>query len=130
MQAKRMKASNLMLQSAGITVTGNVDGHNLIDKPEFNGRITVKQFNPRSVMKQLGITPPKTANSSVLTTAGLDAQFEATTQRAALKQVLIQLDSSNIKGDASVANFDKPAINFKLALDKLNVLIYTTAACA
>ncbi len=121
MQASRMKVSDLMLQAAGLTLTGSVDGNNLVNAPEFNGRITIKEFNPRSVMKQLGITPPETANSSALTTAGLDAQFEATTERAALKQVFLQLDSTAIKGDASVRNFSNPAADFKFELDKINL---------
>jgi len=121
MQANRMKVSDLMLQAAGVTLTGNVDGNSLVEKPEFNGRITIKEFNPRSVMKQLAITPPETAKSSVLTTAGLDTQFEATLDRVALKQVLIQLDSSTIKGDAAVRNFSNPAANFKFELDQMNL---------
>lgn len=122
MQAGRMKVSNLMLQVAGITVSGNVDGNHLSDKsPSFNGRVTIKEFNPRAVMKRLGIKPPQTTKASALTSAGLDAQFEGTLKQAALKQVLIQIDDSTLKGDGKIKNFAKPSITFKLGLDHMNV---------
>lgn len=122
MQAGRLKVSDLMLQAAGITVTGNVDGNHLTAKsPDFNGRITIKEFNPRAVMKRLNIQPPQTAKASALTSAGLDAQFEGSLNQAALKQVLIQIDDSTLKGDAKIKNFSKPAITFKLGLDHMNV---------
>lgn len=121
MQASRMKISGLLLQAAGLTLTGSVDGNNLVESPEFNGRITIKQFNPRSVLNQLGIALPETAKSDALTSAGLDTQFEATLDSAALKQVLLQLDSTAIKGDASVRNFSNPAAEFNFDLNKINL---------
>lgn len=121
MQSGRMKVTDMLLQLAGLSITGAVDGNGLNADPEFNGRLTVKQFNPRSVMQQLAIEPPVTQDKSALSSAGLDAQFDATTTSATLKQVLLTLDDTTLKGDASVRNFSKPNVSFKLDTDSINV---------
>lgn len=121
LQSGRFKVADLMLQGAGVTIDGSIDGNGLNDKPDFNGRLTVRKFNPRSVMKQLAIEPPETTDADVLTSAGLDAQFEGTMNRATFKQILFELDDSTLKGDASVTDFSNPAVGFHLALDHINV---------
>lgn len=120
-QAGRMKVRDLQLQAAGVNVGGEIDGNQLLESPEFNGRITVQTFSPRAVMQRLGMEAPETRDSGVLSSAGLDAQFEATTERASLKQILVELDDSSFKGEAAVRDFANPAITFRLALDQMNV---------
>jgi len=117
----RFKLSGMSLQSAGLNVTGNIDGVGLNAKPSYSGRVTVKRFDPRAVMRELAIDAPATQKSSALSTAGFDAQFTANDDRVQFKQILATLDDSSLKGSASVENFDQPAVGFDLDLDKLNV---------
>ncbi len=119
--AGRFKLGNLVLQAAGLTVTGYVDGSNLDESPVFNGRLTIKQFDPRAVMGRLAVDLPATQNSDALSSAGLDAQFDVTPERAEFKQILLTLDDSTLKGSAGVQDFETPAIAFDLSLDELDV---------
>lgn len=120
-QAGRLEVSNLLLQAVGVNVAGEFSGNDLLAQPEFNGRITVKTFSPRSVMQRLGLEKIETRDSSVLSEAGLDAQFEGTVERVSFDQILIELDDSSFKGEAAVRNFDNPAITFKMGLDQMDV---------
>lgn len=121
LQSGHLRIGKFTLQAVGVTATGKVDGSDILGAANFAGRLTVQQFNPRSVMRNLGIEPPATADGDVLASAGLDAQFEATLDSIKLDQILIQLDGSTLKGDAGVANFANPAIVFDMTLDHINV---------
>lgn len=117
----RLKLSGLSLQGAGLNVTGSVDGVGLNAKPSYSGRITVKRFDPRAVMRALAIEAPATQKSDALSSAGFDAQFTADANRVEFKQILATLDDSSLQGSASVESFDQPAIGFDLDLDQLNI---------
>jgi AsmA protein len=119
--AGRLKLRDLMLQAAGVNVAAGIEGERLLETPEFNGRITVQQFSPRALMQRLGMEAPATRDAGVLAGARFDTQFEATPEGARLKQVLIELDDSSFRGEIGVTGFDKPAIDFRLALDQLDV---------
>lgn len=120
-QAGRLQLRDLTLQIADMNITGRIDGNRLLESPEFNGRLTAKTFSPRAVMRRLGMQPPETRDSDVLNTAGLDIEFEATPEKAVLERVLIKLDDSSFEGEAGVRDFGNPAIDFRLALDQLDV---------
>lgn len=121
MQSGHLRIDKFTLKGAGVTIAGQVDGSNILGKPSFAGRLTVQQFNPRSVMRNLGIKPPTTSDEDVLTSAGLDTQFQGTLDGIKLDHLLVQLDGSTIKGSARVRNFANPMIAFDLTLDQLNV---------
>lgn len=124
LQAQRLSLDNLLLQGAGVNITGNVDGSDLLATPSFNGHVTVQSFNPKALMQRLGMEPPATTDPDALTSAGLDAQFQATLESAKLSQVLLQIDESTLKGDARVENFSNPMISFTLMLDEINLDAY------
>ena len=117
----RLKLSGVTFQGAGLNITASVDGVGLNDKPSYAGRITVKRFDPRAVMNELAIDAPATQKSGALSSAGFDAQFDVSGQRAEFKQILATLDDSSLKGTAAVENFERPAFTFDLDLDKLDV---------
>ncbi|GAB3675153.1 AsmA family protein [Salinisphaera aquimarina] len=117
----RLKLSGVTLQGAGLNISGNLDGTGLNDTPSYSGRITVKNFDPRAVMRELDIDAPATQKKAALSAAGFDAQFSANANRVDFKQILATLDDSSLKGSASVEDFAKPNVVFALNLDKLNV---------
>ena len=122
LDAGRFKLSNMALQAAGLNVNANADGSDLgTDAAAYSGRVTVKEFNPRAVMRELEIEPPATQRDAALSTAGFDAQFDAGNDHVQFKQILATLDDSSVKGSARVEDFAQPAIGFDLSLDELNV---------
>lgn len=121
LEAGRFGLDNVSLQSAGLTVTGNIDGTGLHDRLAYNGRITVAEFSPRSVLQQLELHPPKTQAGSALTSASFDAQFEGGAHVVHFKQIAARLDQSTLSGTVDVRHFADPRYGFNLSLDTLNV---------
>lgn len=121
LEAGRFGLDDVSLQSVGLTVTGNIDGAGLNDRLEYNGRITVSQFSPRSVLQQLKMHAPQTQSGSALTFASFDAQFEGGAHAVHFKQIAARLDGSTLSGTADVHDFAVPRYGFDLYLDKLDI---------
>ncbi|MES1924650.1 AsmA family protein [Salinisphaera sp. T31B1] len=117
----RLKLAGVSLQGAGLNITGNLDSVGLNADPSYSGRVTVKTFDPRAVMRELDIAAPATQKASALSSAGFDAQFNGTPSKIEFKQILATLDGSSLKGSAGIADFAQPSIGFDLGLDQLNV---------
>ncbi|HET7312992.1 AsmA family protein [Salinisphaera sp.] len=121
LQSGRFALDNVSLQSAGLSMTGNIDGTGLNDRLTYNGRITVAEFSPRSVLQQLELHPPETQAGSALSTASFDAQFEGGAHGVRFKQIAAKLDQSTLSGSVEVHDFADPHYNFDLNLDTLNI---------
>lgn len=121
MAQQKLKLSQFNGQLAGLSITGSLDGTQIVDDPSFSGGLQVKKFNPRNLMKNLGNEPIQTTDSSVLTTASMEVEFDATLNQANLKQLKARLDESTLNGTATVRDFGDPAIEFALNLDKINI---------
>jgi len=112
---------NLSLKGLGLDASGNVDATKIQEAPEFKGTLTVSPFNLRDFMKQLNQKPPVTADQDVLKQVSFSSQFSGSASSIAFKELSLGLDDTQIKGDASVVNFDKPAISFGLGINQINV---------
>lgn len=117
-----LKLIDLTVQAAGISLTGQVDGAGLDgDAPNFNGQIVAQAFNPQTVMRNLGLTPPQTRDTSALSNAAADLRFTATPTAATIEQLQATLDDTTLTGQASVTDFANPATVFNLAIDQLDL---------
>lgn len=116
-----LRLPDFSLKSPGLTARGTLQVTQLLESPLAAGRLQAAEFNPRDLMKTLGMTVPQTADAAVLTRAGLELDFEAAGDRAAAKTLRLQLDDSTLTGTASVRNFTAPAVAFDLVLDHIDV---------
>jgi AsmA protein len=120
LNAQTMKISDLVLETAGLKITGAAQGSQILDKPLFKGQIKANDINPRAVMKAMGKEEPNTTDSGVLDSASFESGFEANSERANLQPIRIKLDDSNMNGSLSVANYGQPAIGFNLGIDEID----------
>jgi AsmA protein len=72
-------------------------------------------------MQNFGITPPVTADKTVLGKAKIEMAFNATTNTASLSSLVVKLDDTTLNGNASISNFQKPAIRFAMNVDDIDV---------
>lgn len=121
LEAGRFGLDDVSLQSAGLSVTGHIDGTGLNDRLAYNGRITVAGFSPRSVLRQLHRHSPAMQSGSALSRASFDAQFEGGAQAVSFTQVAARLDDSTLRGTVSVRDFSAPHYSFDLYLDTLDI---------
>lgn len=115
-----LKVTGFKLDTEDLSISGELSGEKILDAPVIRGPITVAPFNPRSLMKRLGIAPPETSDDAVL--SRLDASFdlEAGEKSAAFENLVLALDDTAAKGRIALADFRNPSIRFNLMIDKLD----------
>jgi len=112
---------NLQLEAMGVQLNAEVDAANLLDAPEFSGKLFSGEFVPRELLQGLDIALPEMADPSAMTRAQFSSNFKAGLDHAALEQLQLQLDDSSLSGSASVRQFATPVIRYQLALDEIDV---------
>lgn len=120
LQAQALTIEAFKLAGAGLAVEGGLQGK-MLDEPLASGTLKIAPFNPRDVMRRLGVKPPQTADSKVLSSAALSAEIASSLDSASLRELTLQLDESTLTGEISVKNFSKPAATFKLDIDNIDL---------
>src|SRR5699024_2463733 len=103
--AGTLEVNDLEIDAAGLAMSGQLAGTGLNDAPAFTGSLAIAEFNPHDVMANLDMALPELQGDNALTSASLDAQFNATTNSAAIEQLNITLDDTAFTGTARVTNF-------------------------
>ena len=125
--------TNLAMNAINVEANGSVKITKLTNEPNIVADLNVKQFNLRALLKQLQLEVPAIDTMSDKETltkvaAKVNVMFNSKTQAVNAQNMLITLDDSQLKGNASVKNFDKPNIAYNLNLDKINVSRYLPPA--
>jgi AsmA protein len=115
------KITGLQLQSGDLTLNADLSGEHLKDNLTIHGMISVAQFSPAKLMKELAITAPVIRDANALNKLVMSANFTATKNSLDLQNLILNLDETTIKGTTNIKNFAAPAITFNLAIDSLDV---------
>jgi AsmA protein len=115
-----VRVNSLKLNTQGIEADMTLNGQMTPEGPRFSGTLKVPEFSPRSVMENLAQTEIETADSSVLSSASLEAGISGTADSLTVKPITMKLDDSNLKGEVLVQNFSRPAIGFSFGLDQMD----------
>jgi AsmA protein len=104
-------------------VTEAIDSHH-----RFRGKLTLSEFNPRSLLAKLDRATPQTRDKSVLTRAHLSVDVAGDDTGFTVEPIAGRLDSSAISGKITVANYRAPRIRFHLDVDQLDLDRYRPPA--
>ena len=111
----------LVLEAYGMKADGTFKAAGLNGKDlNFSGDLNVPSFNLKSTLDQMAINI-KTADSSALSSVGMNFNFSGTKSSVKIKDLLINLDESTIKGLFSFAGPERPDIVAQVDIDKLNI---------
>ncbi len=121
LQAQTLTIGTFRLAGAGLAVEGELKGNEIFDKPSANGTLKIAPFDPRDVMRRLGVKPPRTADANVLSSAALSAEVASSPDSGSLRKLTLQLDDSTLTGDIAVKNFSKPVATFALNVDSIDL---------
>ena len=123
MNQQTAKISGLQLKSGEITLSAELTGSSIKDKPSFQGPVTISQFSPANVMRQLSIKLPIMRDASALSKLALNFDLIGTSDSVDLQNLAMSLDDSLIKGSVGIHfKQDKsalPAVRFVLNIDAL-----------
>ena len=128
--AKQVKISDLQLAAFGLSAAGKQWlVSKLGDEAQLlEGDLAVAAFDPRAVMTTLGIAAPQTADANVLKSLSLSTQISAGSKSASLKNLLLKLDDTTLRGDLAVRDFATQAMSFALKADRLDADRYLPPA--
>ena len=112
---------NMAIEAMDLKAKGTLAAKNIFKEVEFSGNLNLEQFSIRDLMKKLGQTVPDTADKSVLTKTTASLAFSGTPSMFNLKDMVVHLDDSRIRGEAVVKDFQNPSLHLALNLDKISL---------
>ena len=124
MTQQTLNISGLKLNTGNLSLTADIIGSNILDKPVFKGPINISEFNLAQLMSNMAMPLPEMQNPNALSKLSLAFMLEATPDSVDIQHLNIKLDETNIMGSGSVKNFDKPEIVFDIKLDTIDVDAY------
>jgi AsmA protein len=122
--------SGFVLQLHDLSLSGGLDVTAVSRAPEFTGRLTLAEFNPKALMKALGMEEPVTGNSAALTQLQADMSFAGSMKGANMRDLTVKFDESTFKGNLKIDGFDTPGVAFDFQIDRLNVDDYLPATAS
>ena len=126
--AQTLSVAPLTLATSGVELTLTATGKQIIDKPNFSGKLSTNEFVPRQLLGDLGIALPEMADPSTMGKAKLSSHFSGGLDSVALTELALKLDDTTFGGKASVAKFATPVIRYTLNLDAIDVDRYLPPA--
>ncbi len=126
MQGQVASVRPIEMSVLGIDLSATFEPINYAGDLDAKAALRVATFSPRSVMTQLGIEPPATADPNALSKVSIDATAAIGTSAARLSGVTVKVDDTTLTGAMTVP-FD-PAGRFvlKLAGDSIDLNRYMT----
>ncbi len=108
----------------GIDVEATVETFSFASDVEPVAQIKVAAFSPRSVMHQLDIEPPVTADPSALSNVFIDATAVVGEEAVELKDVNIKFDDTTFTGSLSAPMGDGGTYRVDLEADRIDLARY------
>jgi AsmA protein len=122
LERQTLEMPKLALETLGLNINGVVNGTGIGgSEPHLKGTLEVGEFVPVDVIQALGQVPPHTADAGALGKAGAALQWEATTRYAEATSLQLQLDDTHITGRLRVNDFAKPALDFAVQIDQIDL---------
>ncbi len=89
--------------------------------PAIKGTLKVSEYSPQKHLTQLGISLPEFRDPKVLNSLSANLGFNLNSDQLEIKDILIQLDDTTVKANASVNNIQQPSYGLNIYIDQLDL---------
>ncbi len=120
LERQALALDDLALAGLGLDLRGGLRVSGTGRAPKLSGTLSLKPFDARRLLTQLGQEVPDTADPKALTKVGFETAIEGSTDRVGLSKLVLRLDDTEVKGGLAIANLARPAVEFKLSADALD----------
>lgn len=126
LKAQTANLPKLSINVLDMLVNGDVNATQITSDPKVSANLSIAETNLRNLLAQLKVALPEMSDNTTLTkfAASLVVNFASKTQSLNISKLKLNLDESELTGNASVSEFDAPKINYNLALNSINVNRY------
>lgn len=129
---------NLRMQLANAVATGRMHAINIIYAPEVVGDIDIARFDPKPLLKALGILPnvmkkdgePETLQERAWQSLSLQASIQTTSKFLKVPRLEIHLNDTVVGGSGSYSHFNDKLVVFNFDVNKLNLDQYIPAVAS
>ena len=128
--AQTLKMDSFNAELAGVKAGGALSAIKILDAPAFDGTLRVAAFSPVRLMESLHMEAPSTTDPKALQHALFNTSFAGSSSQIKLSDFELELDQSHLLGNVSISNFERPKINFDLAVDEIDIDRYLAPASA
>lgn len=120
-QAARVE--NLHLSLGGVELQGRIEAEGLDREagPNLAASLKIPPFDARPWLAALESALPPRADEDALGSVALEATLTAAPDSARVQRLVLAVDQSRLTGTASVQGFERPAVDFDLALDRIDL---------
>jgi AsmA protein len=133
LKAQTLSLEAFDLNADGAHLTGSVQGTRIIDAPDLTGTVQLAPLMVREFLPRIGVTPPVTRDEKALSTVAFSSRFHYGAKAAMLDDLEVTLDDTHLKGRAGITDLDTTALEFALAVDRIDLDRYRrreAAGCA
>ena len=126
MQHQTLAANDVTVMLGNMRLMTSFQGSSITTTPIMTGDVSVPPFNLKKLLTTLGITY-QPQSEDALKTASTSFQFQASPKFLKVDELTIGLDQTTANGRFDFSDFANKAIDFNLAIDKINVDRYLLA---
>ena len=108
--------SNLKLTALGLEANGQLTVTDYQTAPKMKGELSVSQFDPKAMLKELGQADIQTADPAALAALSLDTQISGSASALSLNPLKVLLDDTTLQGSLTLGK----AIRFDLDVDAID----------
>jgi AsmA protein len=116
-----VELNQMRLSLADLRATGQLRASQLDSDMQLAGTLNVAQFDPKALLRSLGVDLPETRNPRALEQLSLQATLTGNANRLILDDLKMVLDGSELTGSAGLADIERQALRFRLTGDRLNI---------
>ncbi|MEM7765576.1 MAG: AsmA family protein [Pseudomonadota bacterium] len=111
--ANTLSVKDMVLKAAGVSASTTLDG--TLEPLALTGAIDVAPFAPKRTMEAVIGKAPVLTDPDALDEAAFSADLRLTDAQAELTNLLLRIDSTELKGSVSIADFETQALRFDLS---------------
>ena len=113
--------SDMLFGWLDMKMEGNIKAEKIIEEPTYSGTIKISEFNPQQLLKNAGIKAPQTTDQKVLRKLAASMDFSGSPSSVHIEQLAMNIDDTNITGNATIKNFKNPRQTFSIAVDTIDI---------
>jgi AsmA protein len=126
-QKQQLDISKMKLTSYDMVINGLFKAIAIDKGVQYNGKITIDPFSPKTLAASLGAALPEMKNSQALGSSNMQLEFSGDPKQLTISSLIANLDDTTLKGTATIKNFQTSHYKFDIELNQLDLDFYATA---
>ncbi|WP_320008829.1 AsmA family protein [Maridesulfovibrio sp.] len=115
----KVDVNGLVLQGAGVRLSGAANCTNIYDQPDFKGWLKSTRFDPKKVFSRFTPAPIPQDYADILNQASFAINFHSTLEKTELTNIVLAVDNTVVKGDFSLKDYKNPWVEFNVQADSI-----------